>query len=411
MKKILSIILAIMMIAALFAGCSNEAEKENENENPVVEGQGEIIVEPLQKSFTAVVYDRGNDAEFWKAVKTAFESANQGVTINFIVSKDAAYEVRDRILGGNSPDFIYLPSDEESGVTEALIKDKAMLDLSDVESYAPIGSFDNNICRPYGNGTSYLAPLFFETEGLIYNKELLSKNGFSVPETWDDFIAIAEACKNKNFEFFTYAGAEPDEFVDIFAAAVLSSVGTEEMSKLLDCDKEAWKNDAVTEFAEKVEKIIKLVVSGSSTKTKEDTVKCLKEEDALFISGTSEDLKDLNKDGEKYAICSYPTLSGAKAQTVTFSEMYIPVESKEPELAKDFMAFLYSDTVKALAKEHLGYNYDAFDGIVYAAEFSVKAADNETLSDEFCGLVVDIFKSNVDADEFSDKMIEFIEEY
>ena len=286
-----------------------------------------------------------------------------------------------------------------------------MIDLSEVESSAPIGSFDNNICKPYENGISYLAPLFFETEGLIYNKELLSKNGFSVPETWDDFIAIAEACKNKNFEFFTYAGAEPDEFVDIFAAAVLSSVGTEEMGKLLDCDKEAWENEAVTEFAEKIEKVIKLVVSGSSTKTKEDTMKCLKDEDALFISGSSEDLKELNKDGEKYAICSYPTLSGAKVQTVTFSEMYIPVEAKESDLAKSFMAFLQGDTVKELAKEHLGYSFDSLGGIVYAADFSVKTADNETLSDEFCGLVVDIFKSNVDADEFTDKMIEFIEEY
>ena len=199
MKKIISLILAFMMIVSVFTGCSEETVPEKDKD--IQEGESGIVVEALQDSFTAVIYDSGEDEDFWKAAKAAFESANQGITINMIVSKDAAYEVRDRILAGNSPDFVYLPSTEESGVTEALIKDKALLELTDVESSAPNGIFANNVCRPYENGVSYLAPLFVETEGLIYKKETLSSNGFSVPQTWDDFISIAKACENKNISF------------------------------------------------------------------------------------------------------------------------------------------------------------------------------------------------------------------
>lgn len=394
MKKILSIILAVMMTVSVFAGCSEEKPEENE-----VQKESQIVVEALQKTLTAVVYDDGENEDFWNEVKAGFEAANNGITIDMIITKDAAYEVRDRILSGNSPDFVYLPSDEESGVTEALIKDKALLELTEIEMYAPAGAFENNFCKPYEDGKSYLAPIFFEETGFIYNKELLSENGFSVPNTWDDFISIAEACKNKNFEFFTYAGAEPDEFVDVFAAALVPVIGAEEMIRLLDCEEEAWKNENITKFAEKIEKIIKLVVSGSSTKTKEDTIECLKEGDALFVSGTSADLKELNKDGEKYAICAYPALSGSKTDIAGFSEMYIPKEAKEPDLAKDFMEYIYSSA----SSEN--------SSAVFAAAFTEKSASNATLSDEFCALVVDIFKGNIKSGDFSDKMIEYIKEF
>lgn len=402
MKKILSLILAIMMMVSAFAGCSDNEEPENINEE-IKEGESEIVVEALQKSFTAVIYDDGEHEEYWNALKAGFEAANQGVTIEMIISEDAAYEVRDRILSGNSPDFVYLPADEESGVTEALIKDKALLPLTDVEASAPEGIFCNSYCRPYGNGISYIAPVFIEDEGLIYDIGMLEANGFSVPRNWDDFIAIADACENKNFKFFTYAGAEPDEFVDIFAAALVPVIGAEETEKILNCDEEAWKNEKITDFAEKIEKIKKLVVSGSSTKTKEDTFKSLADGKVLFVSGTAEDLEELNEDGDKYAICAYPALSGSGIFSVTFSEMYIPFEAKEPELAKEFMNHIYAD--------YYSENNIMPGSVFFSAAFAEKTGENATLSDEFCELIVDIFKGDIKAAEVSEKMIEYIKEY
>lgn len=408
MKKILSIVIAIMMVVSAFSGCSKEGSESGENSS---NGKDEIVVSALQQSFTAVIYDSGDDKEFWDAVKTAFESENQGVTIDMIVTKDAAYEVRDRILSGNSPDFVYLPSTDETGVTEALVKDKALLALSDIEDSAPYGAFENKVCKPYEDNISYIAPLFVVKEGLIYNKETLSQNGFTVPQTWDDFVSIAQACDNKNIKFFTYAGVSPDEFVNIFAAALVPTIGVTETEKLLECEEEAWKNDNVKTFVEKIESITKLVVSGSSTKTKSDTMEDLKDGKALFISGSSADLEELNKDGEKYAICRYPSLVGVPVETVSFTEMYIPVEAKKPDLAKQFMEFLYGESVASLAKNMLGKETLTGNTMVIAPEFVTKTASNATLSDEFCKLVVDVFKGNVTSENFAEKMIEYIKEY
>ena len=55
--------------------------------------------------------------------------------------------------------------------------------------------------------------------------------------------------------------------------------------------------------------------------------------------------------------------------------------------------------------------YSAITSSVFAPRFVIKAADNETLSDEFCSLVVSVFKGDVAPDEFAAKMVEYIEEY
>lgn len=434
MKKILSVLLVFMLLALLFAGCKNSG-----SENSDASKSEPDKIEIISQTVDIVVYDDGTLTDYWNGVIDAFEAANAGVTVNATIGKNAAYDLRDMILGGNSPDFVYLPSDEESGITAALIKDKAMLPLNDVadgvSAIVLSGAFDNVYCKPYDDEKIYLAPLFFEQKGLICNKKLMSENGWSVPATWDEFISLAEECDKKNIAIFTYAGREPEEFVDMFAAAVAPVAGTEQMNKLLNCDKDAWTdNEQVRTFAEKLDAIKKLVVSGSSTKTAEDVLESFKNGEALFISGSTADLAELfENENADYGFAAYPSLSEESITTVMLSEMYIPVEAKNVDLAKNFMSFLYSDTAAEVAAQtvkklppvanisgiaaqyELGAAeneaYSAITSSVFAPRFVIKAADNETLSDEFCSLAVSVFKGDVAPDEFAAKMVEYIEEY
>lgn len=434
MKKILSILLAVVMMATLFYGCN----KDNADNNSENQGESDKI-EIISRTLDVVLYDDGTLTDYWNEVIAAFEASNAGVTVNATIGKNAAYELRDMILGGSSPDFVYLPSSEESGITEALIKDKAMRSLDDVAEAVSgtvlSGVFDNAFCKTQDDDSVYLAPLFFEQEGLIYNKKLLRENGWSVPTTWDEFISIAQACDDKDFAVFTYAGREPDEFVNMFVAAVAPVVGTEQVNKLLECDKDVWTdNEQVKAFAEKLDAIKKLVVSGSSTKSKEDALESFKNGEALFVSGSVSELKELLEDeNAEYGFASYPALSGDAVAVATVEEMYIPIEAKNVDLAKDFMKFLYSSDAAVIAAQTAGkippvatvsdiaaqYELESAEKEAYSAvlnsllasKFEVKASDNETLSDEFCALAVSVFKGDVEPDEFAAKMVEYIEEY
>ena len=75
------------------------------------------------------------------------------------------------------------------------------------------------------------------------------------------------------------------------------------------------------------------------------------------------------------------------------------------------MSFLYSQTAADLAEEKLGKEIPVDENTVIAPEFIAKTGANATLSDEFCALVVDIFKGNIESGEFGDKMIEYIKEF
>ncbi len=436
MKKIISLILALIIVISVFYGCSNSNTESNpeDTENP----DGNVIKQELD----IVIYDRENDSEYWNRIISAFEENNPGVKVNMFIDKNAAYELRNRILGGASPDFVFLPSNEESGVTTALIKDKALVSLSDISQTAkPLlfsGIFDNAISKPYDDDEIYLAPLFFDAKGMIYNKTLLSENGWAVPKTWDEFIELAEECDKKKISIFSYAGAEPDEFMDIFASAVGSVTGTEKLAGMFNCNSEAWEDESVNTFAGYIEKIKKLVADGSSKKTKDDAISSLKNGEALFISGTLSDLSDFLEEesgSDEYGFAFYPVIDiGNRINVVEFSEMYIPYEAENPELAKKFMVFQYSDIAISIAAETLGeaapvfkvsnsaesYGFDENyssvyssmgNGSVFVPEFKIKAAENETLEDEFCGLVISIFKGNVTAEDFSSKMAEYLENY
>lgn len=83
MKKILAILLAAMMIISLFAGCSEEEPEEQQGNLSENENSGEIVFESLNKTITAVVYDRGEDEAYdktyWNEIKSDFEAANQAL--------------------------------------------------------------------------------------------------------------------------------------------------------------------------------------------------------------------------------------------------------------------------------------------------------------------------------------------
>ncbi len=454
MRKTISIFLSLMVVLGLFSGCSAEGtEDETSSESSAPETV-------KSQSLDVVIHDRGNDEEYWQAVIDAFEAANPGVEVEAYIGKDAGYVLRDRILSGDSPDFVVLPSDEETGVTAALIKDRAMQPITSLEQVASSllidGAFDNIYCMPYDDGETYLAPVFFEVEGLIYNKTLMDGNGWTVPSTWDEFIALGDLAKAKKISLFAYAGQEAESLTGMFASGIASSVGMEEEEKLFRYEEGAWDCVPVRTFLGYIDKLSYLVASGSSTKTEKEALDAFLAGNVLFINGDSALLAELfgeeksEESGEsgsaattesvvagptfETGITGYPTFSAGdkKVTAITFTEMYIPIEAENVDLAEKFLIFQYSDTAASLCAEKLGEvtpvrkaaDFAAASGItgsrlqaysilgdqVCAGDFAIRSGANETLADEFAALLVSAFKGETDADTFISEMNGYVKE-
>ncbi len=182
-KKALAAFMAVSMTVALAAGCSTKEETDQ------VDG-GE------KTELQVAIFEGGYGREYWDAIAEKFEEENEGVDVVIQASPEIGDVIRPNILAGNPPDFIYLPSSNGSGVTNAMIKDKALADISDVmekvkDKIIP-GVLESKSCQPYGDGKTYLAPIYYSTTGLWYNKDFFEQNSLEVPVTWDEFFALGD---------------------------------------------------------------------------------------------------------------------------------------------------------------------------------------------------------------------------
>jgi N-acetylglucosamine transport system substrate-binding protein len=89
--------------------------------------------------------------------------------------------------GGEYPDVIHLATGREAALTEQFIKGHMITDITDVLSMKVPGEdklvsekiaggfTDTSLTNPYGDGKTYLAPMFYSPCGLFYNSCFILK--------------------------------------------------------------------------------------------------------------------------------------------------------------------------------------------------------------------------------------------
>ena len=160
MKKVLSIGLASMMMLGMFAGC-----KAPEDDG----GSGGA------KSQTLTVYalESAYGTNIWNQIARAFEKANEGVTVKVTTSKTLEDTLGSEMKSGAYPDVVHLATGRPDALTETMIKDNALRDLSAVMDMTVPGEtvkvkdkilpgfLDTSLTKPYSDGKTYLAPMFY----------------------------------------------------------------------------------------------------------------------------------------------------------------------------------------------------------------------------------------------------------
>lgn len=390
------------------------------------------------------VFEGGYGADYWNAVAKLFEEANPGVTVEVTANPEIGDIIRPQILSGDAPDFIYLASSNQSGIAQALIKDFALADLTDVfagelaDKVLP-GFLDTALCQPYGDGKVYLAPMFYSPTGLWFNKTYFEANSITPPVTWDDFFALKDKITDRSV--FTYQGSHPGYLESLIIPAIASAAGAEVMDGCFTYDVEAWKNPAVLATLENIAKIGTegcLLPGTQAMQFSEAQSEFVLGKAALCTNGTwfEGEMADAPKEeGFEWGFTAAPAMSAEDDKYVftTLEEMYIPAAAKNIELAKQFLAFQYSDeAVKLCAelakgippvvgaaevlKEYVsGATYEAMaiydKGYKpYIGGFAVVEDTSITPKQAFFGVAGPAMAGEVTAQEWVDQMVEMSEE-
>lgn len=341
MKKYLLLLLSMLF---LIVSCQNKESTENG-----------------QKVLKFAAYQGGYGDQVWPDIVKAYEELNPNVKVDFTQSKTIETELTAKIKGGDYPDVVMVAMGRKDGLPENFVKEQALEELTDILKMKVPGeditvgdkiepSFLNNlITNPYRNDKVYLMPMFYSTTGLFYNKTLFEELNLQVPETWEDFFKLGEQVKSKGIALFTYPTAG---YLDTFLPSVIASVGGyDEVNKYFEFNSKFFETKAKDDFMNIIGKIMANVqdstVSNGTNENLKKNQQLIIDGKALFMPNGSwviDEMKETTPETMKWGMMALPRFNGGERYAFSFFEqIWVPKEAQNKDLAKDFIAFLYSD--------------------------------------------------------------------
>lgn len=383
MKKLLTLVLVVTMGMLLLVGCkqgSNDKTTDTSGEQSKV--TNEPTKEPTKEAeqpkaeeqiLKVAAFEGGYGADMWREVVAAFEASHPGVKVELTIDKKIEDVISPSMKAGDYPDVVHLATGREAALTETLTKEKALLPLTDVlEMTVPgetvkvkekiVGGFiDTLSTNPYGDGVTYYAPMFYSPCGLFYNAGLLEAKGWTVPTTWDEMWELGEKAKAEGIALFTYPTTG---YFDAFMYALISSVGgANTFNAAMTYEDGIWESAEMTQVFEIVAKLAqyteKTTVANANNENFTKNQQLILDNKAIFIpNGTwlpGEMGEAPRADGFKWGFTALPaaTTGGSGYSFTWFEQMWIPAAAKNVDMAKEFVAYMYTDeAAKIFAKSN-----------------------------------------------------------
>ena len=286
-----------------------------------------------------------------------------GIQVELTTDKKLEDVIGPSMQGGEYPDVIHLATGREAALTEQFIKGNMITDITDVLSMKVPGEdklvsekiaggfTDTSLTNPYGDGKTYLAPMFYSPCGLFYNAGLLEEKGWDVPTTWDEMWELGDKAKEEGIYLFTYPTT--GYFDAFFYALMYAAGGSEFFDKATNYEEGIWETpeaqtcfDIVAKLAEYTNPITPAQANDQDFTQNQQLVldnKAIFMPNGTWIVGEMADAP--RADGFKWGMTALPAVkAGGDSYSYTwFEQAWIPSGAEHQDAAKLFISYLYSD--------------------------------------------------------------------
>lgn len=363
MKKIFSLVLMVSMVLSL-AACSADVSKDvSPAPSDSSTSANDSTTSPETRTLKFAALETAYGADVWKEVATAFEQKVPGVKVEMTIDKSIEDVIGPSMKSGEFPDVIHLAVGQPKGLTETFIKDNNLTDLTDVlamtipgesavvkDKLVP-GFTDTTITNPYNDGKTYLMPMFYSPTGLFYNAGLFEQKGWDVPATWDEMWALGDKAKADGIALFSYPTTG---YFDSFFYAMLNEVGGPEFfTKAMSYSEGIWQTAEATQVFDLISKLAtyteKTVPANANKDNFTKNQQLILDNKALFMPNGTWVVGEMSKapraDGFKWGFTALPAVQagGDRYSYTFFEQIWVPAKAENADLAKQFIAYLYSD--------------------------------------------------------------------
>jgi N-acetylglucosamine transport system substrate-binding protein len=353
-KKLFIALLFILAVVAL-AACGDEEAGGNSGDSEGSDnGEVTLHVAALESAY---------GSEVWENIAENYEALNENVTIELTTAKNLEEVVRPEMQAGDYPDVFLLATGREEALTETLIKENGIENISDVltmnvpgedaavEDKILEGFTDTLATNPYADGEMYLAPMFYSPTGLFYNEALLENHGWEVPNTWDELFAIGDEAAEEDISLFTYPLA--GYFDTLVGSMLYASGGPDFYDSAMTYEDGIWETDEATTVFETIDKLADYThpntVANANPNDFTRNQQLILDNEALFMPNGSWVVGEMAEapraDDFKWGMMPIPAFEdgGDRYAFTFFEQIWIPSEAKNIDAAKEFIAYMYSD--------------------------------------------------------------------
>ena len=373
LKKILALGLSLALSASLLAGCAN-----NGGETSPTPGASTPVTEPSKTpettpdntasdvTISVAALASGYEDTYpgmWQEVCDAF-TAQTGIKVELTSDKSLEDVIGPAMQGGEYPDVVHLATGREKGLTDQFIKDNQIAEITDVLSMTVPGEdvkvsdkiaggfTDTALTNPYGDGKTYLAPMFYSPCGLFYNAGLFEQKGWEVPTTWEEMWELGDKAMAEGIYLFTYPTT--GYFQEFFYALMYCVGGPEFFNQATTYAEGVWDTpeaqtcfDIIAKMATYTNPVTPAQANDQDFKQNQQLVldnKALFMPNGTWIVGEMADSP--RADGFEWGMTAIPAVEqGGNQYSVSwFEQAWIPAGAEHQDAAKQFIAFLYSDT-------------------------------------------------------------------
>lgn len=381
MKKLLSITLVLVLLASTFVACGKDKADDASKETPTTattagqeeDTKGDEVDTGGDKEDVTIkvaAIETAYGAEMWTKVTEAF-TAKTGIMVELTTDKLLEDVIGASMKAGDFPDVVHLATGRPAALTETLIKENALEDITDVLSMTVTGEdklvkdkiaggfTESTLTNPYNDGKTYMAPMFYSPCGLFFNKALLEEKGWSLPTTWDEMWELGDKAKEEGIALFAYPTAG---YFDAFFYALLYEVGgadffhkaTTYTEGIWDTPEAQLAFDIVAKLASYTEKS---VPSNANNDNYLKNQQLILDNKAIFMpNGTwvIDEMADAPRaEGFEWGFTALPAVTnGGDAYSYTwFEQLWVPAGAENKDAAKEFVAYMYSDEAAAIFAE------------------------------------------------------------
>jgi len=365
MKKILSLAITAALTLSL-AACGGSSES---NSGTTTDSTDTKTNSGETRTLKLAALETAYGADVWKEITAAFEKATPGVKVETTIDKNIEDVIGPGMKSGDFPDVIHLATGQVKGLTETFVKDNNLTDLTDVLSMTVPGEdvtvkdklipgfIDTTITNPYNDGKTYLMPMFYSPTGLFYNAGLFEQKGWEVPTTWDEMWALGDKVKAEGISLFAYP--MPGYFDSFFYALLNEVGGAEFFNKATSYTEGIWETAEAQQAFDLISKLTttyteKTVPANANKDNFTKNQQLILDNKALFMPNGTWVVGEMSKapraDGFKWGFTALPALKdgGDRYSYTFFEQIWVPAKAENADLAKQFIAYLYSDEAAAI---------------------------------------------------------------